>query len=493
MSTYERLVNSQNFFSPYLTQEDLSRFGRDYIETGKYLEEIFPFMGVRFIAVNDNYDSMAERSAADDVVLPFKNLVNDTYAKDISIKVRSSKAVKRRNGDFVGPFAAYGYCKDPENKNQLIIDEGAAETVRQIFSWKLDGMSAQAIADQLNSKGVLSPMEYKQSIGLNFKTSFKLNKMAKWTAVAVLRILKNELYMGTMVQGRETTPNYKVKTRIYQPPEKWSRIANAHEPIISPMIFARVQYCLSLDTRSAPHSKQVYLFSGLLVCADCGQPMIRHPVQRKGKEYIYYVCSSAKCGKKCENHNIREDYLKESVLVSIQARIRSVIDLENLVRYVDALPLQQREIIRLQAQLAQKQEEAERYKRLFRSLYERLSEGILTQNEFLEFKAVYAHRCDEAERAAGALQREIKAATAGTSGTFRWIEDFREHRNLTKLTRKVVVMLIKQIKVYKDQRIHIQFYQENECRCLAERIMSAADGQPAADYRKGDKDGEDQP
>ena len=115
------------------------------------------------------------------------------------------------------------------------------------------------------------------------------------------------------------------------------------------------------------------------------------------------------------------------------------------------------------------------------------------QNEFLEFKAVYAHRCDEAERAAGALQREIKAATAGTSGTFRWIEDFREHRNLTKLTRKVVVMLIKQIKVYKDQRIHIQFYQENECRCLAERIMSAADGQPAADYRKGDKDGEDQP
>lgn len=152
------------------------------------------------------------------------------------------------------------------------------------------------------------------------------------------------------------------------------------------------------------------------------------------------------------------------MLVSIQARIRSVIDLESLVRYVDALPLQQREIIRLQAQLAQKQEEAERYKRLFRSLYERLSEGILTQNEFLEFKAVYAHRCDEAERAAGALQREIKAATAGTSGTFRWIEDFREHRNLTKLTRKVVVMLIKQIKVYKDQRIHIQFYQENECR-----------------------------
>ena len=143
------------------------------------------------------------------------------------------------------------------------------------------------------------------------------------------------------------------------------------------MIFARVQYCLSLDTRSAPHSKQVYLFSGLLVCADCGQPMIRHPVQRKGKEYIYYVCSSAKCGKKCENHNIREDYLKESVLVSIQARIRSVIDLENLVRYVDALPLQQLEIIRLQAQLAQKQEEAERYKRLLRSLYERLSDCLL--------------------------------------------------------------------------------------------------------------------
>ena len=189
--------------------------------------------------------------------------------------------------------------------------------------------------------------------------------------------------------------------------------------------------------------------------------------------------------KKCENHNIREEYLKESVLVSIQARIRSVIDLENLVRYVDALPFTAAGDHQAPGPARPKAGGSRAVQEAFRSLYERLSEGILTQNEFLEFKAVYAHRCDEAERAAGALQREIKAATAGTSGTFRWIEDFREHRNLTKLTRKVVVMLIKQIKVYKDQRIHIQFYQENECRCLAERIMSAADGQPAADYRKG--------
>ena len=143
--------------------KDLSRFGRDYIETGRYIEEIFPFMGVRFIALTDNYDSMAERSASDDIVLPFKNLVNDSYARDISIKVRSSKALKRKNGEFVGPFAVYGYAKSPENKNQLIIDEVAAENVRLIFDWKLEGMSAQAIACRLNDEGVLSPMEYKRS------------------------------------------------------------------------------------------------------------------------------------------------------------------------------------------------------------------------------------------------------------------------------------------------------------------------------------------
>lgn len=454
--------------------KDLSRFGRDYIETGRYIEEIFPFLGVRFIAVTDNYDSMAEHNASDDIVLPFKNLVNDSYARDISIKVRSSKAQKRKNGDFVGPFAAYGYAKDLENKNQLIIDEGAAENVRLIFDWKLEGMSAQAIADRLNDEGVLSPMEYKRSIGLNFKTTFKINNTAKWTAVAVFRVLKNEVYIGTLVQGKETTPNYKVKSRVYRPPEEWVRIEHAHEPIISPVIFARVQYILSLDTRAAPGNKKTYPFAGLLVCADCGQAMVRHTITTTGKKYIYYVCASVKYHQKCSNHNIREDVLEQAVLTAIQTRIRTVVDMEAMLGYLDGLPLQQAEAAKVQLQLEKKQAEIDRYKRLFLSLHERLEEQIITKKEFLEFKAVYIKRREDAESAAASLQADLDGILAGTSGNFKWMEHFKEYQNITELSRKVVASLIQKITVYEDQRIHIQFYHEAEYDLLARWIAQAS-------------------
>ena len=435
--------------------KDLSRFGRDYIETGKYLEEIFPFMGVRFIAVNDNYDSMAERSAADDVVLPFKNLVNDTYAKDISIKVRSSKAVKRRNGDFVGPFAAYGYCKDPENKNQLIIDEGAAETVRQIFSWKLDGMSAQAIADQLNSKGVLSPMEYKKSIGLNFKTSFKLNKMAKWTAVAVLRILKNELYMGTMVQGRETTPNYKVKTRIYQPPEKWSRIANAHEPIIPVREFQLVQRLMQEDGRRAPGSDRVYPLSGRVYCGTCGSLAKRYSVTYNGKKYAYYTCPTTQKDSGCEKRRISESALEDTVLTILRSEIKLILDMEQALKQIEELAWEHRETVRLDRAIEAKTAEAEKCRTMKVSTYEDLRDGLITQDEFLQMKEDYSRRIEVIERDIGTLKTERAVIQEGLVNRNGWLALFHKYRNLPSLSRAAVVNLIDRIDLYPGKEIKV--------------------------------------
>ena len=154
LSAYERLVNSQNFFSPYLTQEDLSRFGRNYLDAGEYIEKIFPFLGVRFIAVNDNYDSLGGKNASDELIIPFKNLINEAYCRDISVKVRTQLEVKRKSGQYIGAFAVYGYLKDEADKNHLIVDEYAADIVRDIFSWKLEGMSPQDIASRLNHNGV---------------------------------------------------------------------------------------------------------------------------------------------------------------------------------------------------------------------------------------------------------------------------------------------------------------------------------------------------
>ncbi len=142
--------------------KDLSRLGRNYIEMGKYLERIFPMMGIRFIAINDNYDNAnTESSDSDSIVVPFKNLLNDSYCRDISIKVRSQLDIKRRKGEFIGGYAVYGYSKDEQNKNRLVVDEYAADIVRSIYRRKLEGMSANSIADQLNSEGVLAPSEYK--------------------------------------------------------------------------------------------------------------------------------------------------------------------------------------------------------------------------------------------------------------------------------------------------------------------------------------------
>lgn len=191
--------------------KDLSRFGRNYIETGRYLERIFPFMGVRFIAINDHYDSAEENDDKGRILIPFNNLINDTYCRDISLRVRSHLDVKRKEGQFIGSFAGYGYRKDPKDKNHLIIDEYAAGIVQEIFKQKLNGMSSQRIASHLNELGVLPPNEYKRANGFNYTCGFQAGLNQKWTVVSVNRILKNESYTGTLIQGKRRKINYKVK------------------------------------------------------------------------------------------------------------------------------------------------------------------------------------------------------------------------------------------------------------------------------------------
>jgi len=207
--------------------KDLSRFGRNYIESGRYIEKIFPMLGVRFIAINDNYDSLIGKSQTDEIVIPFKNLINDAYCRDISIKIKSHLDVKRRKGEFIGSFTVYGYKKDERNHNLIIVDEYAARIVSNIFSWKIAGMSQQGIADRLNDMGVLSPAEYKKSCGSNYRAKFQTKSKASWSAVAVTRILTNENYTGTLIQGKYTTPNYKVKKTVVKNEEDWVRIENA--------------------------------------------------------------------------------------------------------------------------------------------------------------------------------------------------------------------------------------------------------------------------
>ena len=286
--------------------KDLSRFGREYINAGKYIDRLFPYYGVRLIAINDGIDTVT-RSSSDDFNIMLKNLMNDNYCRDISIKIRSQLQVKRKNGEFIGAFAPYGYCKSEEDKNKLVIDEYAATVVQDIFHWKLDGLSQDTISRKLNEMGILSPLEYKRSKGMSYKTSFKTTTKARWTPVAVRRILTNPIYVGTLIQGIRTRPNYKIKTTVVNEEDKWVIVEKAHDPIIEPRYFLLVQRLLNLDTRTSPKKTTVFPLAGLLYCSECKGPMIHKTQCADGKKYHYYLCGTHKKTGTCSSHRISKD------------------------------------------------------------------------------------------------------------------------------------------------------------------------------------------
>ena len=274
--------------------KDLSRLGREYIETGRYLRRVFPTYGVRFIAITDNIDT-AHEGSGDDLTVSVKNIMNEAYCRDISIKTRTSLDIKRRNGDFVGAFPVYGYMKSEENKNLLVPDPYASRVVQDIFRMRLDGTSALRIATVLNEMGILSPLAYKKNNGFPYaKHGYADKEDCKWSATTIIRILQDETYIGTLVQGKQGTPHYKIKQMEQRPSSEWIRVPDAHEPLIAKQDFELVQRIRRLDTRTSPKQDTVYLFSGVLICGCCGSRMTRKTNQVKGKEYHYYYCPTGK-------------------------------------------------------------------------------------------------------------------------------------------------------------------------------------------------------
>ena len=447
--------------------KDLSRFGRNFVEAGRYIDQIFPALGIRFIAVNDNYDSINGRTSSDKILIPFKNLINDAYCRDISIKVRSQLDIKRKKGDFIGSFAVYGYWKDPSDRHKLVVDEYAAAVIRDIFRWKLEGASQQRIADRLNGRGELSPMEYKRFCGLQYKSGFHVKPKAKWTAVAIGRILRNEFYVGTLVQGRRTTPNHKVKKTIQKPSEDWVRVEDSHPAIVEKGDFLAVGRLLMQDTRVAPKEETVYLFSGLAFCGDCRQNMVRNSVCRNGKTYVYYICGNNRTNKACSSHRISEAALTEAVFLSLKEHIANILDVERVLQYIETLPIHREEVQKADAQLVKKQEEISRYSRLKKTLYESLSDGLIDKEEYLELKSGYDMKIADAKAASEKLKEELEGLLQNRTGTSLWIERFKKYQNITELTRHIAVTLIERILVFEDSRIEIRFrYQYDYERAL---------------------------
>lgn len=452
--------------------KDLSRFGRNYLDAGEYIEKIFPFLGVRFIAVNDNYDSLGEKKSSDDLIIPFKNLINEAYCRDISMKIRSQLEIKRKNGQFLGSFAAFGYLKDEQDKNKLVVDQYAADIVRDIFKWKLEGISPQDIADALNKLGILSPMEYKRSLGMKYTTSFKTSAKAAWSAGTVIRILKNPIYTGVLIQGKETTPSYKVHKRIAKDKSEWAVIEDSHEAIISEIDFDSVQKVLKCDTRRSPDDKAVGLFSGMLFCGDCGASMVRKAVPAGEKKYVYYVCSAHKQDKSCSPHRMRDTALEEIILDSLRQHIREVVNMSELLDITDTAPLRTAQAQKVQRQLDKKREEYEKLQKLLMSLYENLTDGVIDREEYARLKASFTARADEAEKQMDALRESLNDIQShGTENV--WMNEFIKRQELASLDRAVVVALIDKILIHSNDVVEIIYRWQDEFAWQLDILRSA--------------------
>jgi len=433
--------------------KDFSRLGRNYIEVGELIDEIFPKHNVRLIAINDNYDSINPCSDADEILISFRNLMNEQYARDTSGKIRSILSSKREKGQFVGAFAPYGYKRDENNRHQLVIDEHAANIVRDMFHCKIKGMSQQRISEWLNKLGEPSPAEYKKR-NTNYVAQFQTHSRALWSAVTVGRILRNPVYIGVLVQGKQTTPNYKVKRRINRTSDEWNIIHEAHESIISKNDFEIVNGLLGQDTRTAPNKETVYPLSGMMYCGDCGNNMIR---TKSGLKY-YYVCASSRAkNKTCTSHSIQEEKLLHTVMEIISCQIAYSLDAERTLTYVKSLSSQHNGIVKLHAQLADREQEIKSCECYKQSLYEDYKNKLISKEDYIQFGNDYSMRIKELQQAIINLKEEVELLVDDKSSPCEWLQDFTQHKRIQSLTRQLTVNLIEQIKVFTGNRVAVSF------------------------------------
>lgn len=448
--------------------KDLSRLGREYIETGRYLRRVFPAYGVRFIAINDNLDT-ANDGSGDDLTVSVKNIMNEAYCRDISIKTRSALDIKRRNGDFVGAFTVYGYLKAEDNRNQLIVDPYAANIVRTIFRMRLEGNSANHIADELNRLCILSPLAYKKNHGLPYaKGGYTDKEDCKWSATTVLRILGDETYTGVLVQGKRGTPHYKLKTMELRPSSDWIRISDAHEAIIERQDFDLVQRIRHLDTRAAPDHKAVYLFSGILICGCCGARMTRKTNRARGKEYHYYYCPTGKKNGCAHPVMLEEDRLTESIRAALKGQIDNVASLERVLSGVDQMKINQQLADEYTAQVTENEKQIALALEFKARLYESMIQGMITKEEFVSYKSKYTRQAEQLREANRDLQGKIRDVMENRSERNRWIRHFTRFSTMEELDRRAVVQLIQTITVYGKDELDVTFnYQDEYDRAAA--------------------------
>lgn len=450
--------------------KDLSRLGRNYIEVGNYIEQVFPLFNIRFIAINDFVDSFKDPTSTNTILVPFKNLINDEYCRDTSIKIRTSLNGKKKKGEFIGAFPAYGYIKDPKDKHKLIIDKSVADIIKKIFEWNVnEGLGKIAICHRLNDLGILNPTGHKKiELGQNYNNYGIQDNTYTWTPSTVRNILNNEVYIGNTVQGKRKTKSYKIHKVEQVPKEDWVRVENTHEAIIDKEIFEKVQEMNRRDTKVSQKTKELSVWAGFLKCADCKRAMNKKSSTNKsGSKYEYYICSTyrKKSSNLCTKHSIKVENLEKAVLKAINLHIDLLIDTEEIVQKINESTYQNTKNENVENMIIVKQNEISKMSNFKMRLYEDWKNEDITREEYIEYKQKYENDIQRLKKNIERLENEKQKYETQSISSNEWIEEFKEKKGVSELSRDIMIELIDYIYVKENGDIKIRFKFEDEFKC----------------------------
>jgi DNA invertase Pin-like site-specific DNA recombinase len=450
--------------------KDLSRLSRNDWECKRYLQHLFVMKDVRFISLElPALDSFNRPDDVYELGVSIQSMYNENHCRETSVKVRGTFNTKREKGEFIGAFAPYGYKKDPADYHHLIIDDEAAEVVRDVFRWFVrDGMPKNGIMRRLDELGVPCPAVYKREHGEKYNNPHITARKPQWSAKTISGILCNQMYLGHMVQGKQKVKSYKIHTRVAVPEEKWTIIKNTHEPIIEQELFDKAQSLLLRDTRTPPQTTELYLFSGFLRCADCGRGMIRRPT----KTSIYYACRSYTSFKQCTRHTIRSEKLEAAVLAAIKAQIALVDGMAEEVGKINKSSEIQIDTSRIEKAIALKQNELTKISDIRKGLYLDWKTGDISRDEYHSMKADFENEEDTLHSELAKLTEELGKLQSGVTSFAPFFDAFRQFGNIENLNRGIITELVKTIRIHEGGVIEIDFTFPDECKRAMDYIES---------------------
>ncbi len=424
--------------------KDLSRLGRDYITTGQYTEIYFPAKGVRYIAINDGYDSDSPYTD----IAPFKNVINEMYARDTSKKIRSALTTKMRNGAYIAAFAPYGYQKDPADKNHLVVDAQSGEIVKQIFRMAANGALPIEIARTLNAQNVPSPAVYRCMTHDSLDVSL-YSQRQEWTSATITKMLRNVVYLGHIAQGKTTKVSFKSHLTVTNPRDEWIVVENTHEALVDEETFDLVRR--RTGARTCEKKGEFYnLFSGIAKCADCGRNMSATGTRKKGSP-ANLTCGGYKLygADECSNHFIDYNVLYGIVLTSLKEQLS--ISREERSTILDNLDKRQPSIVKQQdhsKEIGDIQKRLHELEKIIGKLYEDNAAGRLSDARMNKLLPKYEQEAEMLEACMAAMEAE-KAAPVPSEQASREKLDrlLRQFTDITELTPKLLFKLIDHIEV----------------------------------------------